>query len=366
MALTSDASDASKRHSPSRENLILSIFPIFLILSYLVLSYLILSYVRCLSLPFTTCPLDEPLRRAGLRLVLKVITSRSHKSTTWVPSPLTGLDVSALVEAACAGLVDLARAGNLTALDAKRLTSGSILQDCEVLRELPTECLVDLIRATRHVWTRHVSWALFTTEWMDSLAQLLRHIVGTCTDVQHAPSRIRVLEVAAGSGLLASAMGRRGIDWHCSDSVQVPELQSQQGSCEHKAALQCLTDLELGDPALAPDVVFWSWWSRNESQEAKAAGNISEERAVAEHCHRLGIPIVFVGEPRGGITGGTSYWDHAPWTTTRADVLLGAAVDVAQWPGYEDCTWVQSGASGTTLQCSTASVGDTKVWYTRV
>lgn len=117
-------------------------------------------------------------------------------------------------------------------------------------------------------------------------------------------------------------------------------------------ALETLVEIETSQ-APNPDVVFWSWWSRSEAHDANVGAYISEERAVAEHCHRLNIPIVFVGEAAGGITGGSQYWNDAPWTTVHARSLyvdeeepithkkMESFVDVSQWRGFNDCTWVQ-------------------------
>ena len=149
--------------------------------------------------------------------------SLSRRSTEWQPSPLTALPIEALVEVACAPLIRMAHAGRLTALDAQRLTSGDILDECEVLGEIGLEFRDPLMRVLRHVWTRDVAWALFTTEWVDSVVRLLHRIVhGPAGEAQRAPRKaIRVVEVAAGSGLLATAMRAKGIDWSSSDSAKV-------------------------------------------------------------------------------------------------------------------------------------------------
>ena len=149
--------------------------------------------------------------------------SLSRRSTEWQPSPLTGLPIEALVEVVVAPLIRMAHAGRLSALDARRLTSGDILDECEVLGEIGLEFRDPLMRVLRHVWTRDVAWALFTTEWVDSVVRLLHRIVhGPAGEAQHAPRKaIRVVEVAAGSGLLATAMRAKGIDWSSSDSAKV-------------------------------------------------------------------------------------------------------------------------------------------------
>ena len=106
-----------------------------------------------------------------------------------------------------------------------------------------------------------------------------------------------------------------------------------------------------------------------------------EDVQVVCACARAGIPIIFVGEPRGGLTGSCELWD-GPWSIQPAAELWtqrivdgassqvgkggdagGAAVspvtgalqpvrsasgggggvafaDVVQWPGFSDRTWV--------------------------
>ena len=149
--------------------------------------------------------------------------SLSRRSTEWQPSPLTGLPIESLVEVACAQLIRKAHAGSLSVHHAERLTSGGILDECKVLGAISLEFRDPLMRVLRHVWTRDVAWALFTTEWVDSIVRLLHRIVhGPAEQAKSAPRKtIRVVEVAAGSGLLAMAMRANGIDWSSSDSAKV-------------------------------------------------------------------------------------------------------------------------------------------------
>ena len=128
------------------------------------------------------------------------------------------------------------------------------------------------------------------------------------------------------------------------DCAKARDADRAHGGCEQMTALETLVEVETSQ-APRPDVVFWSWWSRSEAHDANVGGYTSEERACAEHCHRLNIPIVFVGEAAGGITGGLQYWKGAPWTTVHARGLYADAdeplVDVSRWRGFDDCTWVQ-------------------------
>lgn len=128
------------------------------------------------------------------------------------------------------------------------------------------------------------------------------------------------------------------------DCAKARDADRAHGGCEQNTALETLVEVETSQ-APRPDVVFWSWWSRSEAHDANVGGYTSEERACAEHCHRLNIPIVFVGEAAGGITGGLQYWKGAPWTTVHARGLYADEeepfVDVSRWRGFNDCTWVQ-------------------------
>lgn len=128
------------------------------------------------------------------------------------------------------------------------------------------------------------------------------------------------------------------------DCAKARDDDRAHGGCEQMTALETLVAVEASQ-APRPDVVFWSWWSRSEAHDANVGGYTSEERACAEHCHRLNIPIVFVGEAAGGITGGLQYWKGAPWTTVHARGLYADEeepfVDVSRWRGFNDCTWVQ-------------------------
>ena len=74
---------------------------------------------------------------------------------------------------------------------------------------------------------------------------------------------------------------------------------------------------------------------------------------VPIECIARGYPILFVGEARGGLTGSTELWD-GPWRIRPAaemwEEMRGAMpsdgpvlkpfVDVVQWPGIGDQTWV--------------------------
>ena len=74
----------------------------------------------------------------------------------------------------------------------------------------------------------------------------------------------------------------------------------------------------------AVDVVFWSWWPRDDAGDA----------AVAAQCAARGLPVIFVGEPIGGITGSAELWERLPDTQPLVEIV------VPCWPGLQDSTWV--------------------------
>ena len=91
------------------------------------------------------------------------------------------------------------------------------------------------------------------------------------------------------------------------------------------------------------DLVFWSWWPVRDEGDAQLARECAERR----------LPIVFVGEPKGGCTGSDALWDQWPvkqLSSSSTDAADGdggeeeraslLAADVPQWPGMRDRTWV--------------------------
>ena len=99
------------------------------------------------------------------------------------------------------------------------------------------------------------------------------------------------------------------------------------------AALQAFGDGLGGLSGTAgTDALFWSWWPRGDDGDA----------TLVRECMRRGLPVVFVGEPRGGITGSDAIWEARP-PPRRLSGWAGApleGVDVPRWPGMRDCTWV--------------------------
>ena len=75
-------------------------------------------------------------------------------------------------------------------------------------------------------------------------------------------------------------------------------------------------------------------------------------------CLEAGVPLIFVGEPQGGCTGSTMFWQGGLPIRRLADVVattedpaeeedeevqtalgLWKFEDVVQWPGCHDSTW---------------------------
>lgn len=115
---------------------------------------------------------------------------------------------------------------------------------------------------------------------------------------------------------------------------------------------------------LEPSAVFWSWWSEgatpmaaaaatrappalcaevpaqrvSESESAATSMAHGEDRLVAEDCIERGLPILFVGEGRGGVTGSISFWT-GPWRPALLSEVVEGFQDVPNWEGQFDRTW---------------------------
>jgi hypothetical protein len=205
-----------------------------------------------------------------------------------------------------------AREGTLTHAEALELTSGRLAQ-----RLLPaTGELAYAARLSQALYQQGVSWAIFSAEWLDALADLLR-----------ARGRTRVLEVAAGSGVLAQPMRRRGLTWRTTDAapphmLNIP-IEQRPEACDALAALA-----KHGDEI---DVVVWSWW----------VGGHAGDAALAAECARRSLPAIFVGEPEGGRTGSAALWQGFTVVPLSgpSDVAPLGPTDVPNWLGMHDRTW---------------------------
>ncbi|KAL1526979.1 hypothetical protein AB1Y20_015668 [Prymnesium parvum] len=225
------------------------------------------------------------------------------------------------LEQSCEMSIMAARRGRLTEERARRLLNGDLLR--HVAPHLPEAHVSKGVAMSRHLFTRRASWAVFTTEWMDSLARRISALLPGVASP-------RVLEVCAGLNTLAAPMRSRGLDWISSDIKVDPDAVCPPLCCDAASAVA----------SVGPALVFWAWWSQGSSDDAQ----------VAKLCCEQGIPIVFVGEARGGITGSVQLWD-GPWAITPlADFSLCCDEpfhDVPCWPGFSDRTWLLTANSET-------------------
>ena len=136
-----------------------------------------------------------------------------------------------LLQELCEPLLDLARSGRLSHAMALRLLSGAIVGDAEseVVRALSSKKKLPSI--LRFLFTSKVSWAVFTTEWIDGVAAFLT------TLGLHGK---RVLEVCAGENTLAAPMRARGFDvrgcLRTAPSFRYATLTSARLPCSSSAA----------------------------------------------------------------------------------------------------------------------------------
>lgn len=241
----------------------------------------------------------------------------------------------------CEPMLELARHGKLDAMSAARLTSGAIVKDAadDEVRALATKRKLPSI--LRFLFTSKVSWAIFTTEWIDDLAAFL---------VSLGLHGRRVLEVCAGENTLATPMRARGFEWIATDAtLRVTSVEPPIKS----SALEAVHKYE-------PAAVFWSWWSEgaapmsdlspaaaDPATSAAAATALApeeasvvfpEDRLVAQVCVARGLPMVFVGEGRGGITGSSAFW-AGPWRPALLTDVVDGFRDVPCWEGQYDRTW---------------------------
>lgn len=155
----------------------------------------------------------------------------------------------------------------------------------------------------RDVYVKAVSWSVYTTEYLEGLARLLRG---------H-----RVLEVCAGTGILAAHMQARGLDWKATDLEPVNDL------VEKVDALAAVSIFK-------PEVVFVSW--------IPYTSDLDGHLVDAATKHR--IPLIVVGEGNGGCTGSGGLWSRPARRLYCEDDLFDWFSDVPTWPGIHDFTTV--------------------------
>jgi len=212
-------------------------------------------------------------------------------------------------------LVERGRGGLLTQADFKRAFS--------LLRQ--TEQFSTYI--AREYYTTQVSWAIYTEEWMDSMAKILKNN--------------NVLEVCAGRGVLINPMQMRGVRWTATEAT-VPT--GGHSDLIQQEALEAVRSRN-------PDVVFASW--------IPYESTLDQELMLL--CKEKQIPLILVGESPGGCTGshtfGKEYLDEwevekgeetclaAPFWRKSMDTIfeqyvLGDFRDVPVWDGIHDYTCV--------------------------
>ena len=260
-----------------------------------------------------------------------------------LPSVL--VDLPTLIEKAVQPYLVAGRAGKLTAAQAHELVEGAaIIQRSRELRALPLESVQPLLR---HTYSRSVSWALFTCEYMSALVGLLQAVTGQ--------PRPRVLEVCAGGGLLVEPMLNAGLEWRATDANPP---STAVGAVEACGALAAVQDAASNVEAEQISAVFFAWWSKSQPKKkrkhdqpgaaddhehASSTLPVAEDRQLAEYCVARKIPVVFVSEPKGGLTGSPALWEgdaEGAYRIRPAAELLISFVDVPNWPGFQDRTWV--------------------------
>ena len=246
------------------------------------------------------------------------------------------LDIPALVERALLSQINAGRTGTLSHAQAAAMVDGTaVVRRSPELAMLPLDQVAPIIR---HTYTRHVSWALFTQDYFDSLHGLLQLLLGA------RPDPVRVLEVCAGSGAVMGPMRERGYVWTATD-VNPPNRGLVYGAVERCGALAAL---QAAVDANAVDCVFFAWWSkpkpnkRKQDGEQSTAPEVPEDRRLVELCVKHAIPVIFVSEPEGGITGSAELWrgSGAAYRIRPAAELVPGFVDIARWTGFSDSTYV--------------------------
>lgn len=167
-------------------------------------------------------------------------------------------------------LIRLAHAGELTNSEFYRI-AGLVMTDYGIVmqRDLwrpveiepgrwstPDPARTVARRSLRSRFNRLASFAVFTVEYMDSLAKLL--------------AGKQVHEVCARTGILQAPMRARGVDWSCSDL---------RPKAEHVEALDAMEAVERHKP----DVVFASWVTIGSDLDQRLAAKLPTVQVV-ESC----------------------------------------------------------------------------------
>ena len=256
------------------------------------------------------------------------------------------VDIPVLVERALRMQIEAGKLGKLTAEQARGMVEGTdIVRRNRDLSSLPLERVTPLIR---HIYTRHVSWALFTQEYCDALHKLFGLLINGRRQTA------RVLEVCAGSGALVNPMRERGVEWSATDAnppkVTLGEVKTSGAlAAVLEAAPAKRADTGYGWVPAEIDAVFFAWWSKPKKPKRKQADEDAEEAVVDDpvpedcrlvaHCLQMDIPVVFLSEPEGGLTGSPELWAGEYQIIPAAELVKGF-VDVTRWKGFTDSTYV--------------------------
>lgn len=177
---------------------------------------------------------------------------------------------------------------------------------------------IDRSASDRRLFNLKCSWAIYTKEWIEDIAEIVKGKF--------------VLEVGAGRGILGPIMRGRGIDWHCTDAKPPIGLSN----AEHMEAINAVKFYD-------PDLVFASWIPFHGTRF---------DYDIA--CMK--IPMILVGEGRGGCNGSGEFWDdvygddddnaqviHAlprPYKVIPIIERYPKFRDVPQWDNIHDETWL--------------------------
>ena len=159
----------------------------------------------------------------------------------------------------------------------------------------------------RDTFVRHASWHVPTVEWLDAMAKELEGA--------------RVLEVAAGRGLLGPLMRARGLRWICTDA-EPPEPLHDWHPCRPVEM-----DAVAAAATLDHDVIFWGWWPY---------GGPDDDCQVAEMTLTGGKRLYVVGEDSGGCNG-SDRWTEDFTCPYRMECL--SYIRTPSWYGIHDNTW---------------------------
>ena len=281
------------------------------------------------------CSAQTSSNRAAQTVFKLVGLQALHKRAVTHGQPTRG----ERLQAHCEPILEAARMGQMSEATAHSLLSGDTIKNAESDEVRALSSKRKLPSILRFLFTSKVSWAVFTTEWLDSLARFLTSL--------GLPQGARVLEVCAGENTLSAPMRERGYDWVATDVTIRETAVTPPIQCGGYDAVR----------RYQPRAVFWSWWSEGatpvsadvtsqgtrdaqdteESKNACDSAARGEDWQTADWCMKAEVPIIFVGEPRGGVTGSASFW-AGPWRPSLVADITEEFHDVPRWDGQDDCS----------------------------